>query len=30
VYVLQHQGMIYGLQREEMPTESPCAAIFRY
>lgn len=30
VYVLQHQGMIYGLQKEEMPTESPHAAIFRY
>jgi len=29
-YVLQHQGMIYGLQKEEMPTESPQAAIFRY
>ncbi len=30
VYVLQHQGMIYAMRKEEMPTESPQAAIFRY
>jgi hypothetical protein len=30
VYVLEHQGMIYALRKEEMPTESLQAAIFRY
>ncbi len=30
VYVLEHQGTIYALRREEMPTGSPHAAIFRY
>lgn len=30
VYVLEHQGTIYALGKEEMPTDSPQAAIFRY
>jgi hypothetical protein len=30
VYVLQHRGTIYALSREEMPAETPQAAIFRY
>lgn len=30
VYVLEHQGTIYALRREEMPAESPLAAMFRY
>lgn len=30
VYVLQHQGIIYALRKEEMPAESPQAAIFRH
>jgi hypothetical protein len=30
VYVLQHQGTIYALRKEEMPAASPHAAIFRY
>jgi len=30
VYVLEHQGTIYALRKEEMPTDSPQAAIFRY
>ncbi|OHB64486.1 MAG: hypothetical protein A2Y77_07280 [Planctomycetes bacterium RBG_13_62_9] len=30
VQVLQHQGMIYALDDEEMPTENPLAAMFRY
>jgi len=30
VYILEHRGMIYALRKEEMPTDSPHAAIFRY
>lgn len=30
VYVLEHQGGIYALRTEEMPTDNPQAAIFRY
>jgi len=30
VYVLQNQGMIYALPRDEMPAPTPVAAIFRY
>jgi hypothetical protein len=30
VCVLQNKGMIYALPREEMPTESEVAALFRY
>jgi hypothetical protein len=30
VYVLEHQGTIYALRREEMPAASPVAAMFRY
>lgn len=30
VYVLECQGMIYALRKEEMPVEGPQAAIFRY
>jgi hypothetical protein len=30
VQVLQHQGMLYALDKEEMPTENPVAAMFRY
>ncbi len=30
VYVLEHQGTIYALRREEMPAQTLHAAIFRY
>ncbi len=30
VYVLQNKGMVYALPKEEMPTKSPQAAMFRY
>ena len=30
VCVLQNKGMIYALPRDQMPTPTPQAAIFRY
>lgn len=30
IYTLQNKGMVYALRKEEMPTASPQAAMFRY
>jgi len=30
IYTLQNKGMVYALHKEEMPTDSPQAAMFRY
>jgi len=30
LYVLRNKGMVYALHKEEMPTKSPQAAMFRY
>ena len=30
IHVLQSKGMVYALRKEEMPTKTPQAAMFRY